>query len=131
MPANWDALSFSPEEGCQAIRPCRFTACPLINREQRGAQYPLYTHLACSVAKFHSESKTGPFTVSIGRDGVYKEAELWNQRDQLYNLAIVQTRGDGGSINQPPFCRVVVNVCSRLPAPCLAHNRSLGDGSSH
>ena len=40
-------------------------------------------------------------------------------------------RGDGGSINQPPFCRVVVNVCPRLPALCLAHSRSLGDGSSH
>lgn len=128
MPANWDAISFFPEEGCQAIRPCQFTACPLINWEERGAQYPLCTHPACSVAEFHSESKTGPFH-SVHRQvwgGIYKEAELWNQRDQLCSLAIVQMRGDSGSKNQPPFCRVVVNVCSRLPAPCLAHNRSLG-----
>lgn len=85
------------------------------------------------MAKFHSESKTGPFP-SVHRQvwgGIYREAELWSQRDRLYSLATVQTRGDGGSISQPPFCRVVVNVCPRLPAPCLAHSRSLGDGSSH
>ena len=55
-----------------------------LNGEQRGAQYPLCTHPACSVAKFHSESKTGPFH-SVNRQvwgGIYREAELWSQRDQ-------------------------------------------------